>query len=148
MKKRFFSLFLALCMIFSMTVFAEDYSTTITLEGTATESWTFTVPATIDLDVSSPYIDISVEGYWPSWKNVLVTIPEEIEFNLMDGDTDKIIVVPVEFELTGSDYLACHGCDDGIICLEECVLIDTSDLSKIIFGTWSGTLNFTVEMDE
>ena len=152
MKKRIFSLFLAFCMIFSMTtVFASGpeegaggsggYSTEISLEGTATESYTITVPATLENTGI-----VQVTGAWGTNKRLVISIPSKVTLtneNFITYDADVCFTTgglnKKEWSFEGNDTSPINSTVEiSILC---------SDISNL-FGTFTGTLNYTIEWQE
>lgn len=138
--KKILSLTLVVMLLVSAipTAFAadQDYSlgTAVTVEGAGGE-YTVTVPATLTVNQVGT---VTAKGYWASGETLKVTAPETIE--VTNTKTNQKATVNVDF-----DGIESLGND-----LEEMnVPVDISiDAGNTKFGTWKGTIVYTVDLIE
>lgn len=133
--KKFMSLVLAMVMVCSLcvTAFAAD-STTVTYVGTGTESYTVTVPASLAPGGSG---EVKVEGTWASNRKLSVSAPSSVTLtNSIDGGTKTLAVTFAGIAKTG----------DNTVAVSDTKTISVADISNALFGTWSGTISYTVSM--
>ena len=134
--KKFASLLLAMVMAASLAVpaFAETQSTTVTYTGTGAESYTVTVPATLAPGGSG---EVKVQGTWASNRKLTVTAPSSVTLtNSIDSGTKTLAVTFDGIEVTG----------DNTVAVSETKTITVADITDALFGTWSGTISYTVSM--
>ena len=136
-KNKFVSLLLAMVMAASLAVpaFAETHSTTVTYTGTGVESYTVTVPATLAPGESG---DVSVEGTWATNRKLTVTAPSTVTLtnSINSSDTKTLAVTFDGIEVTG----------DNTVGISETKTITVADITDALFGTWTGTISYTVSM--
>ena len=136
-KNKFVSLLLAMVMAASLAVpaFAETHSTTVTYTGTGVESYTVTVPATLAPGESG---DVSVEGTWATNRKLTVTAPSTVTLtNSINSSDTKTLAVTF-------DGIAKTG--DNTVGVSETKTITVADITDALFGTWTGTISYTVSM--
>ena len=134
--RKILSLFLAVCLLFSMTTvaFADGKQTHIKYVGTGVSKYEVTVPS---LMVPGETGDVILEGTWDSETRIVVEADEVV---YMYNDIDKSEFTHVEIGFNGLDVL---GNNRGEI--SEVEVISVSDIdSSIIFGTWDGYINYYV----
>ena len=143
--KKFMSLALALVMVCSLSVcvFAEDpaYSTEVTYtgektdaEGNHTEYYEVTVPATMAPGGSDSVV---ATGTFPTTRQLNVTAPENVTLTCdIDSSTKVLTVDFADIALAGSNT-------EEVTTTEA---IAVSDISDALFGTWEGTIVYTVGM--
>ena len=134
--KKFASLFLAMVMAASLAVpaFAETQSTTVTYTGTGAESYTVTVPATLAPGGSG---EVKVQGTWASNRKLTVTAPSSVTLtNSIDSGTKTLAVTFAGIAKTG----------DNTVAVSDTKTISVAEISNALFGTWSGTISYTVSM--
>ena len=144
-SKKIASLFLALCMAFSMgsMAFAESRSIAVTMTGTAIEEWTVNLPSTITLN-GDAQMDVDVDGSWPSSKELVITVPQQVI--LKDGS--NTITLSCRFVGSGIDEWVITGQDMGLISESDVLdieVLDDIDLSEV-FGTFTGTMNIVISL--
>lgn len=136
MKKRLFSLFLSIIMLFSLSlnVFAEEnHMTDVTYIGEGTEWYKLTVPAELSPGETGTVI---LEGCWPSDRKVVVTADETVD--LQNDINDTIKTLDIEFnsiQQPGDNY-------NEIYTTEE---ISVADIENVLFGDWSGRFYYNVD---
>lgn len=133
--KKFMSLVLALVMVCSLcaTAFAAD-NTTVSYVGTGTESYTVTVPASLAPGGSG---EVKVEGTWASNRELRVTAPSSVTLtNNIDAGTKTLAVTFDGIAKTG----------DNTVAVSDTKAISIASISNALFGTWSGTISYTVSM--
>lgn len=136
--KKILSLTLAVMLLVSAipTAYAadQDYSlgTAVTVEGAGGE-YTVTVPATLN---AGEVGTVTAKGYWPKEETLIVTASETIE--VTHAQTNQKATVNVDFD--GIEALG----DD----LEEQTVTASISVDKgnTKFGTWTGTIVYTVEL--
>ena len=134
--KKFVSLLLAMVMAASLAVpaFAETHSTTVTYTGTGAESYTVTVPATLAPGGSG---EVKVQGTWASNRKLTVTAPSSVTLtNSIDSGTKTLAVTFAGIAKTG----------DNTVAVSDTKTISVAEISNALFGTWSGTISYTVSM--
>ena len=134
--KKFASLLLAMVMAASLAVpaFAETQSTTVTYTGTGAESYTVTVPATLAPGGSG---EVKVQGTWASNRKLTVTAPSSVTLmNSIDSGTKTLAVTFAGIAKTG----------DNTVAVSDTKTISVAEISNALFGTWSGTISYTVSM--
>lgn len=139
--KKILSLALAVMMLVSAVpmVYAADTNpaadgTTIKLVGSqeaAGESYTVTVPAELQPGQSGT---VTASGNWSSKQTLNVTAPNSVTLSYGEQTMDVGITF-AGIEQVGSDTAASSAT----------ATVAVADAS-VLFGTWTGTLNYTVEM--
>lgn len=137
--KKILSLTLAAIMVASAipTAFAaenQDYSlgTAVTVEGAGGE-YTVTVPATLN---AGEVGTVTAKGYWPKEQTLKVTAPETIE--VTHTETNQKATVNVDF-----DGIESLGDDLAEMNIPVSISIDKGNTK---FGTWTGIIEYTVEL--
>lgn len=133
--KKFMSLVLAMIMVCSLcvTAFAAD-TTTVSYVGTGTESYTVTVPASLAPGGSG---EVKVQGTWASNRKLSVSAPSSVTLtNSIDSGTKTLAVTFAGIAKTG----------DNTVAVSDTKTISVADISNALFGTWSGTISYTVSM--
>ena len=122
-----------------------DYSngTAITLVGTGTEEYTVTVPAKM---VPGDTGTVKAEGTWASGKVLHVTAPVSVTLTYgaqsLTADIEGGCMI-----LPGSDVDTVTG--EGGVSVSRYVYDSNNNYyTKVLFGTWEGTLNYTVNLVE
>ena len=147
--KKLISVILAVVMLLCLGASALAVEETGTGDGTAssnveyvatgTEQWKLTVPATIVPGTEPAKDNVTFGGTWPIDTKYIVTVPENVElFNSINVSDTKVL--DVEFsgiELAGSNTET----------VSAGAKISVEDIGEAIFGTWSGTLEYTVTRD-
>ena len=119
----------------AVPAFAETHSTTVTYTGTGVESYTVTVPATLAPGESG---DVSVEGTWATNRKLTVTAPSTVTLtNSINSSDTKTLAVTF-------DGIAKTG--DNTVGVSETKTITVADITDALFGTWTGTISYTVSM--
>ena len=139
--KKILSLALASAMIVTALPVAyaaetQDYSlgTAVNLVGPG-GAYTVTVPASMELGQVGT---VTANGYWKSYETLIVTADDEIE--VTNAETRKTTTVKVNF-----DGIESLGNDLG----EMTIPVDISlDDSNIIFGSWSGVIEYNVQLND
>ena len=134
--KKFASLLLAMVMAASLAVpaFAETHSTTVTYTGTGAESYTVTVPATLAPGDSG---EVKVQGTGASNRKLSVSAPSSVTLtNSIDSGTKTLAVTFAGIAKTG----------DNTVAVSDTKTISVAEISNALFGTWSGTISYTVSM--
>lgn len=135
--KKILSFLLAALMLVSMvpTALAADVDvsegTTIKVVGTGADTYTVTVPAKLAPGESGT---VKANGTWPSNQTLNVTAPSSV--TLTHGT--QTMDVGITF-----DGIHQAGNDTGSVSAEQTVAVAAA---SALFGTWTGTLNYTVEM--
>ena len=133
--KKFISLTLAMLMVCSMgmTAFAAD-STTVTYVGQGTEAYTVTVPASMNPGDTGT---ITVKGTWPTTKQLSVSAPDSVTLTCdIDGSTKTLDIDYDGLTVDGSNTTE----------LNETETISVGEITDAIFGTWTGTITYTISM--
>ena len=110
--------------------------TTIKLVGSQEEtgeSYTVTVPATLAPGESGT---VTASGSWSSKQTLKVTAPNSVTLSYGEQTMDVGITF-AGIEQVGSDTAASS----------TTAIVSVADVS-VLFGTWTGTLNYTVELDD
>lgn len=135
--KKILSFLLAALMLVSMvpTALAADVDvsegTTIKVVGTGADTYTVTVPAKLAPGESGT---VKANGTWPSNQTLNVTAPSSV--TLTHGT--QTMDVGITF-----DGIHQAGNDTGSVSAEQTVAVAAA---SALFGTWTGTLTYTVEM--
>ena len=145
--KKAISLILALLLVCSMgTAAFADYATEVSYTGKGTEQYTVTIPAlaVADGDTASSG-DVTVTGQWASNKTLKVTCPTSVTLSnsLKETETKDLAVTFAGIEKTGNNTeVIAASVENGTQ-----VEILVAPISGALFGTWSGTLTFTVTLE-
>lgn len=137
--KKILSFLLAALMLVSMvpTALAADVDvsegTTIKVVGTGADTYTVTVPAKLAPGESGT---VKANGTWPSNQTLNVTAPSSV--TLTHGT--QTMDVGITF-----DGIHQAGNDTGSVSAEQTVAVAAA---SALFGTWTGTLTYTVELVE
>lgn len=142
--KKLMSVVLALMLVCSLCVpaFAAGFepvapsenTTAVSYTGTGTESYTVSVPASL---VPGGSGNVKVQGTWASNRKVSVSAPSSVTLtNSIDGSTKTLAVTFAGIEKTG----------DNTVAVSDTKSISVADISDALFGTWSGTISYTVSM--
>ena len=110
-------------------------STTVTYTGTGIESYTVTVPASLAPGGSGA---VKVEGTWASNRRLSVTAPSTVTLtnSINSADTKTLDVTFEGIEKFGNNNVA----------VSDTKTIFVADISNALFGTWSGTISYSVYM--
>lgn len=135
--RKFVSLVLALVMVCSLSVCAfatQDYSlgTAVSVVG-ENSGYTVTVPATMQAGQTGT---VTASGAWHSKQVLKVSTPEVVEVSY-NGQSIDVGITFDTIEQRGSDISAFNIVRD----------ITLEDVSTT-FGTWTGIIEYTVEMTE
>lgn len=137
--KKFLSLILAVCILFSMTTvaFAEDKQTTIRYVADGTSSYEVTVPS---LMTPGEVKQVTLEGTWTTDEKVVVSAPTSVTLtNDIDGDTEELAVTFSGLSVVGNNRET--------ISLSENIAV-ASMPEDVIFGTWEGIVTYSVSVVE
>lgn len=137
--RKILSLFMVVCMLFSITtmVSAEEKQTTIRYVADGTSSYEVTVPS---LMTPGETKQVTLEGTWTTDEKVVVSAPDSVVLtNDIDGDTEELAVT--------FDYLSVVGNNRETISLSEDIAV-ASMPEDVIFGTWEGIVTYTVSVVE
>ena len=109
---------------------------TVSYTGEGTEAYTVSVPATLTPGESG---DIVLEGTWASNRIVTVSADTSVVLtNDLNAAEQKELAVSFEgIELAGSNTQSSSTSE----------IISISDISNVLFGTWTGTLSYQVTID-
>lgn len=134
--KKITSLFLALMMVCSLGVsaFAAD-TTTVSYTGTGTESYTVTVPASLAPGGSG---EVKVEGTWATNRKLTVTAPSSVTL------TNSIN--PADTKTLGVTFAGIAKTGDNTVAVSDTKTISVDNITDALFGTWTGTISYTVSM--
>lgn len=132
---------LALAMVFCMSipVFA-DYSTNVVYnadeESGVTENWLLTVPADM---APGETAQVKATGNWASNRKLTVSSPTSVAMTNSLGSGDKTLAITFDgIDQVGSNTEAMNVSED----------ITVESITNALFGTWSGTFNYTVAMSD
>ena len=140
--KKILSLTLVLAMVMSMgitTAFAAgnwEGGTQVTYTATGAEEWTVTVPATLTPGNGG---DVTASGTWGSNRKLTVTADKDVTLtNSINAADQKVLDVTFAgIELTGSNTES----------VSETKQVSVAAMpADALFGTWSGTFYYDVEM--
>ena len=114
-----------------------DESTIVTYVGQGVEEYEIQVPATLTPGETG---DIKVSGTWASNRKLTVGVPEKVTLNhsFNKADTKVLDVVFSGIEKAGDNCFAVSA--DGTI--------SVSDIADALFGTWKGTIVYTVTFSD
>lgn len=124
----------AVPMVYAAETTAASNGTTITATGTKGAAYEVTVPAVLAPGQSGT---VTASGTWAANQTLKVTAPTSVD--LVNG-SDKI---PVGIEFAGIQEVGNNNGDAEYA--TATVTVGNVDTSAF-FGTWTGTLNYTVEM--
>ena len=114
-----------------------DYSngTQVIYNATASEQYTVTVPAQLAPGGSG---DVVAQGTWGSDRKLVVTADETVTLanNINANDTKTLDIGFAGIELAGSNTAAVSATE----------AVGVADIENALFGTWSGTFYYDVEM--
>ena len=101
------------------------------------EAWTVTVPALLAPGAEG---DVVAEGTWASNRKLTVTADATVTLsNSINAADQKVLNVTFAgIGLTGSNTEA----------VSQTVKVGVADITDALFGTWSGTFNYDVEMGD
>ena len=117
------------------TLPSSSNETVVTYTGVGTESYTVTVPASLTPGESG---DVSVSGTWATNRKLTVTAPSTVTLtNSINSSDTKTLAVTF-------DGIAKTG--DNTVGVSETKTITVADITDALFGTWSGTISYTVSM--
>jgi hypothetical protein len=150
--KKVLSLLLVLVMVcsFSVCAFATtDYTngTLVSYDATAdndgdgqpdaSEAWTVTVPAAM---APGDTAAVKAEGTWASNRQLVVTADDTVTLtnSIKAADQKVLDVTFAGITLAGSNTAA----------VEQSANLSVADISDALFGVWSGTINYDVEMQD
>ena len=140
--KKILSLTLVLAMVMSMgitTAFAAgnwEGGTTVTYSSTGTESWTVTVPASLTPGNAG---DVTAAGTWGSNRKLVVTADDSVKLtnSINSADYKDLAVTFADINLVGDNTKA----------VSETKQVSVAAMTEdALFGTWSGTFYYDVEM--
>ena len=140
--KKILSLTLAVLMLVSavpMVHAAENNwegGTTVTYTATGAEEWTVTVPATLAPGAAG---DVTAAGTWGSNRKLVVTADDDVTLtNSINANDQKVLTVTfADIALVG----------DNTKSVSETKQVSVAAMpSDALFGTWSGTFYYDVEM--
>lgn len=144
MKKKFLSMALTGVMLLSMgsVAFAEDvppapktYSTTVSYEAPNDEQWTVTVPASM---VPGDTAQVKAEGQWAANRQLNVNVPENVTLkNSITQGNEKTLNITF-------DGIEQAGDNTQTVTVQKDITLD--NITAALFGTWSGTFDYTVNM--
>jgi len=111
-------------------------TTIVTYTGTGTKQYVLSVPATMAPGASET---ISLTGTWPFNERVVVEAQDKVTMyhDLKKSDTKVLDVTFAPIELDGDN------------CFEVAAdsLISVADITNALFGTWTGTINYTLTFE-
>lgn len=118
--------------------FAAEHQTTVTYTGTASESYTLTVPASLSLSSSEAVSGtVKVTGTWASDRVVKVTAPTSV--TLENGGATKSVAVTFEgIEAEGSNTSTNTATQT----------ITVAKVDGTLFGTWTGTISYDIAVED
>lgn len=132
---------LSLAMVFCMSipVFAE-YSTSVVYDADAesgvTENWELTVPAEMAPGATA---QVTATGNWASNRKLTVSSPASVAMTNSLGSGNKTLAITFD----GIDQVGSNTEDMSIS--ED---ITVANITNALFGTWSGTFDYTVAMSD
>ena len=140
--KKILSLTLVLAMVMSMgitTAFAAgnwEGGTQVTYTATGAEEWTVTVPATLAPGAAG---DVTAAGTWGSNRKLVVTADDSVKLtnSINSADYKDLDVTFADINLVGDNTQA----------VSETKQVSVAAMpADALFGTWSGTFYYDVEM--
>ena len=140
--KKALSVLLALVMVFSMSVnvyATNDYTdgTAVIYNGTSSEAYTVTVPASM---APGDTATVTTTGTWASNRKIVITADATVTLVNSINAADKT-VLDVEF-----DGITKAGSNTESVSATADLRVEA--ISEALFGTWSGTINYSVEMQD
>ena len=101
------------------------------------EAWTVTVPAKLAPGGAG---DVTAAGTWASDRKLTVTADATVTLtnSINAQDTKTLDVTFAGIDLAGSNTAA----------VTDTKSVSVADIENALFGTWSGTFNYTVEMGD
>lgn len=108
-------------------------STTVTLTGSATDSWTLSVPASL---VPGGKDTVSLSGSWPSTKTYTITADKKVSLknSIDENETLDVDIIFSGITLAGNNREN----------ISNSVEISVGQASNVLFGTWTGTLKYYI----
>ena len=156
--KKLISLILALLLLGSMSVGTwADYKTTVNYATGKSSAYTVTVPATIVLSADAAATKtVSVSGNWASNETLTVACDPTVTLtnSILSSDTKTLAVTfgeatggddgdpIVGISKTGSSTAAVAGTED-----DAKATLSIPKIENALFGTWEGTLTFSVALE-
>lgn len=140
--KKILSLTLVLAMVMSMgvtTAFAAgnwEGGTQVTYTATGAEEWTVTVPATLTPGNAG---DVTAAGTWGSNRKLVVTADDSVKLtnSINSADYKDLAVTFADINLVGNNTQS----------VSETKQVSVAAMpADALFGTWSGTFYYDVEM--
>ena len=140
--KKILSLTLVLAMVMSMgitTAFAAgnwEGGTQVTYTATGAEEWTVTVPASLTPGNAG---DVTAAGTWGSNRKLVVTADDSVKLtnSINSADYKDLAVTFADIKLVGDNTQA----------VSERKQVSVAEMpADALFGTWSGTFYYDVEM--
>ena len=117
-----------------------EMGTQVVYEATGAEAYTVTVPAQLAPEGSG---DVYVEGTWATDRKLVVTADTSVELtnSISKGDTKTLTVSFPGIALKGDNTVAITQNTEGAK-----KTVSVADIKNALFGTWSGTFYYNVEM--
>jgi len=140
--KKYLSLALALVMVLSLSTAAfaaenpESAETPVSYTGTGTENYSITVPSSMEPGDTA---EVSVTGTWATNRRLVVTASNDVTMtNSIDGGEKVLDITFDGVEQSGDNTV------------EKTVTTNISmeDIENALFGTWSGSVKFSVSMED
>ncbi len=151
--KKILAILLALCITATGTcAFAEEATnkttdkTEITYlastnSGVDNSEWTVTVPATLNAGVEG---DVTASGSWAPSHKLTVKADASVKLYINGNESADYAIVPVEYT-----EISLPGSYEKSVSTDTKVTVDPdNDMAQIKFGTWKGTLNFYINLEE
>lgn len=139
LSKKMVSVLLAALMVCGLTVpaFAAGYSTQVSYTGTGVEEYQVTVPATLAPGGSGT---VKANGTWDTTRKLSVSAPSTVTLtcDIDSNDTKSLAVTFAGIALAG----------DNTVAVSDSKSISVANISDALFGTWSGTITYTVAMSD
>ena len=131
--KHFLSAALALVMTLSLSipVFAADYETSVSYEGTGTEQYELTVPSQLKPGTSG---NVTLSGTWASNRHIAVTADEIVAMTGSLGGSETLDVTFAGIDLAGNNETS----------VSETKQVSVEELNAL-FGNWTGTFYYNVD---
>ena len=131
--KHFLSTALALVMTLSLSipVFAADYETSVSYEGTGTEQYELIVPAQLKPGTSG---NVTLSGTWASNRHITVTADETVAMTGSLGGSETLDVTFAGIDLAGNNETS----------VSETKQVSVEELNAL-FGNWTGTFYYNVD---
>lgn len=131
---------LALVFSFNTFAFAENPtsgSTEVTYEGTGTEEYTITVPASLAPGGSG---DVVLTGTYQSTRKVTVSCDSTVTLtnSIKSSDTKTLDVTFKGITLVGDNNVE-------VTCTEA---VSVENITDALFGSWSGTFNYSIAISD